>query len=167
MRPLFPFNVISCSSLVVLLVSLVTVTSFNWNDDRNGEIKWSPDCDFYGSNIVRSTTTDAGCRDACWESSECTHFSWSSGTCYLKRFNFPAIVEDIVGRICGWINTNKRPKTSGDKPVIHDAKRNIGSIPPFCFLKCNFTISLTFQRDYLSLLGLLQTFLRLERQRTC
>ena len=55
----------------------------NWNGND-----WAKGCDFNGRNHSNAQTTADGCGPKCFETSGCTHFTWTSlngGTCWMKQ----------------------------------------------------------------------------------
>ena len=104
---------------LVFLATISSVLAFDWQDGgRNA--KWSFDCDFFGSDITSIPNSPGEqCGDSCADNAQCTHFTYFSGTCFLKRFNSPAVATDLKGAVCGWINRGGPspgpPSGSGNK----------------------------------------------------
>ena len=107
-------------------IAISAVASFNWQDGSSNA-KWSTDCDFYGSDIgnVPNSPGDQ-CSTNCANNAQCTHFTWYSGTCYLKHFDSPATATGLNGAVFGWVNRGgsggSGPSGSGINIIIKDFK---------------------------------------------
>ena len=98
---------------LILIAAVVSVSPLKWNDEffirhPKGEavLQWSFACDFTGFDIdTISPTSDIGqCGQLCVNNAECTHITWNSGTCYLKRITSPVSPRDFSTCTSGWIN---------------------------------------------------------------
>jgi len=91
--------------------SIPLPTEFIWLDGNGGKVKWSMDCDFSGSDIVRIPGPGEMCGQNCVNNGNCTHFAWFHGTCYLKNFKdsvkLPKATK-LVGNVCGWVTNQSR-----------------------------------------------------------
>ena len=101
-------------SIIFFLVSAVfvsTVFARNWRQGDNGQVRWDYNCDFYGSDLYNKPSTGEQCGGFCIAESQCTHFTYYSGTCYLKR-NVNGFRETSTnGPVCGFvINRSNQPK---------------------------------------------------------
>lgn len=132
-------------SLVVLAIQfsllLVLASAFEWRDGDNGQVTWSNDCEFNGNNIDRPTLQDTQCGGACVSNNRCTHFTWISGTCYLKHFDTPGEASGLPGAVCGWVNRNHQPaKPSGQSSTLK------GTMSTFSQLWLAFICTIFFAR---------------------
>ena len=71
-------------------------------------MKWAHSCDYHGSDIdtTQSTTPDQ-CGQKCVNNDGCTHFTWNSGTCFLKHFKSTVDPGDSTSCVSGWIKRDK------------------------------------------------------------
>lgn len=76
-----------------------------WQDGDNGQVQWAPDCDFSGNDIAKQSSDSAEkCRGLCLADGACTHFTWLSNVCTLKRVaTGTAKDQDLAGAVCGFV----------------------------------------------------------------
>ncbi len=152
----------------LLLLSVISsVTAFNWQDGSSNA-KWSTDCDFYGSDIGNVPNSPGNqCSTNCANNAQCTHFTWYSGTCYLKRFNSAATATSLSGAVCGWINRNGPGPSPGPSPGSYSGITRINILIYFIKKYCpTYNMHNWIYRKNYPLLGLLQAILFLAGQRT-
>ena len=89
--------------LAVLLLIGASSDAFNWQSGDNGQVQWSSDCDFKGNDIGQKSGSGNQCGGFCLGNSQCTHFTYFNGVCYLKRFTSPATASNLGGAVCGWV----------------------------------------------------------------
>ena len=76
----------------------------NWQDGNGGKVKWASGCDFNGNDIAQQAGPAEQCGGFCLANSLCTHFTWSSNVCYLKRFSGTSAVDkNLDGALCGYV----------------------------------------------------------------
>lgn len=101
---------------LLLMSTISLVLTFDWKDGNNNA-KWASGCDFLGSDIANVPNSPGDqCSDNCFNNGQCTHFTWFSGTCYLKHFDSPATATNLDGGVCGWINRNGPDPGPGPGP---------------------------------------------------
>ena len=88
-------------AIAVLLV-LAAQPSNGWKKGA-GDAIWDLNCDFYGNDIGREQTAGEDCSRKCAENSECTHFTYRDGWCYLKRNKRGWVEGRENGPVCGYI----------------------------------------------------------------
>jgi hypothetical protein len=76
-----------------------------WSSGENGAVAWAKDCDFVGHDLSKQDTLDTQCGKQCLETTQCTHFTWAIGICYLKSNPRQKAEEPskLQGAICGYI----------------------------------------------------------------
>ena len=90
---------------LLMLLAIVGVSqAFNWQSGNGGQVQWSLDCDFNGSDIGKQQTSSADCGGLCIANTQCTHFTAVNGVCYLKHFSVSATASSLTGGVCGWVN---------------------------------------------------------------
>ena len=95
---------------LVLLTMLLALSSFltesaafNFQNGNNGQLMWALDCDYYGGDIGNQAVSGDQCGGLCIANSNCDHFTWANGVCYMKRVgNNPSPVY-LGGAVCGYI----------------------------------------------------------------
>ena len=94
--------------LTLLMVSSVSARDWKWGNSNF--IEWGNNCDFNGNDLVDSNgyvtgqvSTVEQCQDLCFQNPICTHFTFSSGTCYLKRSTGQFNEIAVTGPSCGFI----------------------------------------------------------------
>lgn len=91
-------------SLQILVCLTYKASALTWNSGGSGVI-WAHMCDFPSTgDFSHGPSNDYECGGRCASNPECTHFTWSHGTCYLKRgiiFKFNAFdyIDNQV--VCG------------------------------------------------------------------
>lgn len=73
---LFLFIVIIKSKSVLLLSG----QTINWQPGN-----WASACEFRGNDLTSATVLSKDCGGLCYRTQNCTHFTWSSGTCLMKK----------------------------------------------------------------------------------
>lgn len=73
-------------SVALTVAALLFVTAEGWNTGDGG-VKWLPNCDFPGSDIIQLRTTGEQCGRTCinYYYYKCNAFTHKDGVCYLKR----------------------------------------------------------------------------------
>lgn len=73
-----------------------------------GANTWALDCDFIGNDIAFvDNTRFEECEPLCTDTPDCTHYSWSSDICFLKKGEvFIQDAIEIPGSRCGYIPTS-------------------------------------------------------------
>ena len=110
-------KMVSVSDLVSRLL-LVTVVVNNvsgaaartWYTGEDDRVRWDVDCDFYGREVAtRASDSGDECADFCIANPSCTHYTYVSGACHMKRAR--GLTESPYGgSSCGWIiNRNSQP----------------------------------------------------------
>lgn len=107
---------ISIQWLCLTIVSIISVSSLEWNEDsfsRQVIVKSAIACDFPGSDINKiQTSTGLQCGESCVNNEYCTHFTWNSGACFIKRYYYPVEPKYFSGCISGWIDRNNNEGSS-------------------------------------------------------
>jgi hypothetical protein len=86
----------------------------------NGQT-WTYGCDWHNRNLQSQKTTIDQCEPVCQASPKCTHFTWSSGTCWLKYGNVnpsDAISVNDQKLICGYIQSKVDVSSTKNKIEI-------------------------------------------------
>lgn len=102
---------LTCAVLMVTLAQLV-VSEFQWKQE--GEVVWSEDCDFYGSDFELINNVDAkACRVKCHDNSRCVYLTFSRGACFLKDNRGKNIPDELATGTgsCGVIPSRETTKT--------------------------------------------------------
>ena len=74
---------------------------FKWNGN------WAHDCDFPGNDLKYVAIKGELCGQTCYDTKECTHFTWSNYTCWLKKGNVgKEIAVPSKGAVCGVIRSS-------------------------------------------------------------
>lgn len=110
-----PVNIYFCiffpirMKIIISLLFLSTITSvlaYNWYNGGAG-ITYGLDCDFRWGDIGKYPSTAEQCGPMCMNQfSQCTHFTWWNGYCWIKRFNSNAAAKGLPGGVCGWVVRN-------------------------------------------------------------
>lgn len=77
---------------------------------------WAFACDFYGNDFKNVRISGEQCGGTCSSTPECTHFTWSYGTCYLKRGQVSKSDAKYTGdqsMVCGIVGGSQPPVTGG------------------------------------------------------
>jgi hypothetical protein len=73
----------------------------------NGIYSWAFDCDFKDNNFTYQKTNVGECGRSCAHITGCTHFTWNSGSCWMKSGSVTRsdayVITDIKSIICGII----------------------------------------------------------------
>ena len=80
-------------------------SSRNWQDGNGGQVKWAFGCDFDAKEIAQQDGPGEQCGGFCLANSLCTHFTWSSNVCHLKRFSGGSAADTNAdgGTVCGYV----------------------------------------------------------------
>lgn len=94
---------------VIAVIALMTSGSsaYNWQSGSNGQVMWASGCDFYGNDIGNQPSSGSDCGGIC-ANSNCDHFTWFNGICYLKKAINPP-VKALNGAVCGWVQGGSPP----------------------------------------------------------
>ena len=107
---------VKCNSLrfdFIFNIFYLCIGAFDWNYDASTKFYLAMDCDFPGadSSRIRMRNNSTNCLSACDRDPVCTHFTYYSGTCFLKsghRHDYQAIFSR--GAVCGiWENAASGP----------------------------------------------------------
>lgn len=123
----------------LLILVALPVTFSKWEDYITGKggIKWLPNCEFPGFDIVQKEMTQEKCGQFCIATTHtngCNAFSWQSGWCYLKKIPGHSLSrQPTTGGSCGvlpWEFEDGDPSdtgqdSSGIKSNITDQPRQI------------------------------------------
>ena len=71
--------------LLIAAVSMTTVSARAWQVGDNGLSRWDFNCDFNGRDIRCVPAAGDQCGGVCIANPSCTHFTYSGGTCCIKR----------------------------------------------------------------------------------
>ena len=98
------------ATILVLSSMMSETTAFNFQSGNNGQVMWSMDCDFYGGDIGNQAIAGDQCGTICVANSNCDHFTYANGVCYMKKVsNNPSAVY-LAGGVCGYVvNRGKLP----------------------------------------------------------
>ena len=98
-------SAVSLKPFMILLVISVGIShAFVWQAGNGGQVMWSLNCDFKGSDIGNQVASSADCGGLCIANVKCTHFTATNGVCYLKSFTTSATASDLSGGVCGWVD---------------------------------------------------------------
>ena len=92
-----------------ILLALIAAFSFSFANAENiiWETEgWASGCKFINRDMSSVQVPANKCGPRCVETSGCTHFTWSSGTCYLKNGDVcrnDAVSTDDPTGVCGII----------------------------------------------------------------
>ena len=99
---------------LVVMVAASVSSALNWNDEffirqPHGEavLQWSFACDFQDApDIIKVpyTTGREQCGQLCVNNAQCTHITWNSGSCSIKRSTSAVSPRDFSSCVSGWIN---------------------------------------------------------------
>ena len=93
---------------VVMTLTVRGSNAYNWQSGSNGQVMWASGCDFYGNDVGSQASSAPDCGGICVAKSNCDHFTWFNGVCYLKKaVNPPA--KDLNGAVCGWVQGGSPP----------------------------------------------------------
>jgi hypothetical protein len=65
--------------------------------------RWDMDCDFNGRDIRCVPASGDQCGGMCISNPSCTHFTYSGGTCCIKRFTGSWHEQVRTDHVCGFI----------------------------------------------------------------
>lgn len=74
----------------------------------DGLVRWRRKCNFYGNDIASMSLPSQECGSMCYSNPSCNHFTWDSGTCYLKNAPIAELNKRINCNrklVCGFIPT--------------------------------------------------------------
>lgn len=89
-------------STAILLTALTFSAAYNFQSGSNGLVMWAYNCDFNGHDIAKEATAGDNCGGICASNTQCTHFTYSEGFCFMKKAANPPPT-DLKGAICGWV----------------------------------------------------------------
>ena len=90
---------------LLLSVLFSSALAYDWQKGASN-VKWAFGCDFKGSDLYNVPSSGEDCGGKCANDRRCTHFTFSQGVCYLKKFHGSATATDLNGAVCGWVNRN-------------------------------------------------------------
>lgn len=73
--------------VLVLILSVCSVQSIQWQPGDGGRIRWSWNCDFPGHDIKEVRASVGECGRLCFYTDGCRRYAWTNyegGTCWLK-----------------------------------------------------------------------------------
>ena len=72
-------------SIIIFLTLIKVIFSdpITWQLGQFGS--WAKGCDFYANDYKSAIISYDKCAQKCSNTNGCTHYVWSSGTCYLKN----------------------------------------------------------------------------------
>uniref|UniRef100_A0A915HI10 Apple domain-containing protein n=1 Tax=Romanomermis culicivorax TaxID=13658 RepID=A0A915HI10_ROMCU len=95
----------STLNLLICLIMMHNVKPDYQKGYNNGyQILWHQDCDFAGYDFSNSRSSPGQCVSKCTHNSDCTHFAWFNGVCYLKHSTWMKIAYAAAPKpkcICG------------------------------------------------------------------
>ena len=94
--------------LLIAAVSMTTVSARAWQVGDNGLSRWDFNCDFNGRDIRCVPAAGDQCGGVCIANPSCTHFTYSGGTCCIKRSRGSWHEQFSSGAICGFIPGRSR-----------------------------------------------------------
>ena len=99
--------------LLISAVSMTTVSARDWQVGDNGLSRWDWNCDFNGHDISCSPASGEQCGGICiahasTSSPPCSHFTYSGGTCCIKRSRSSLREQFHSGAVCGFIPGRSR-----------------------------------------------------------
>ena len=108
---------ISVLLLVIIGAIFVVVPTSSWRTGGSGAL-WDYHCDFYGRDIARSPSSGGECGAKCASNSQCPHFTYRDGFCYLKRSTSALREKSEIGPICGFIRGRSSQSTNPRDNVL-------------------------------------------------
>lgn len=112
-------NNISFLLVCTLLLSLATcIRARDWKHGSGGKVVWAHGCDYYGNDIQNFPNVPGElCGDLCLQKSDCTHFTYNVGICFLKKTDTSgaeATIKDEPAAVCGFV-THRLEDTSSSE----------------------------------------------------
>ncbi|KZS16378.1 Peroxinectin-like protein [Daphnia magna] len=123
--------------LAALSPCLVEGAWEDWNTGYGG-VKWLFNCDFPGYDIGNQPSSGENCGRICIENSNCNHFSYHNGICYMKTVPIIHVPRSPAnGGVCGFRPCHLAPQL---EPV---SKRKSGARFTHRYKKQHVWIALT------------------------
>ena len=92
------------SIFLFISMTFLSVSARDWREGDNGISRWDFNCNFNGRDIGVRPSTGEQCGGVCIANPECTHFTHSGGSCYMKRYTGSDFREEYAnGQTCGFI----------------------------------------------------------------
>jgi len=76
-------------------------TTRQWMEGEGGRVKYGQNCDYRGSDIAQVRSSRDQCAPLCLDNGQCTHFTYTGNTCYLKKASRMTDLR-VTGSTCGW-----------------------------------------------------------------
>ncbi|EFX87207.1 hypothetical protein DAPPUDRAFT_236047 [Daphnia pulex] len=97
--------------LLMAALSMTAESARKWKEGDNGLVRWDLDCTFESSvHIASKDIPGDQCGRFCLANKDCTHFTYKSGTCYLKRSTIHWQEEGEYLSACGFIPSRTSQK---------------------------------------------------------
>ena len=75
----------------------------HWQIGDSGLSRWDFSCDFTGRDIDSKSSSGEQCGGICISNSQCTHFTFGNGICWMKRNTNQWFESNSPGAVCGFI----------------------------------------------------------------
>jgi hypothetical protein len=98
--------------------------TISWRLDGEYSV-WAENCDFPYNDIEGVKVSKWNCVLECYNSTECTHFTWSQGNCWLKRGEIS--IEDAFYHdgdvICGVMHDEHKDEDSEEHEDVESSTK--------------------------------------------